>query len=145
MQLILYSCFGIMCYHSLLFPPVDLSKMSHHLLFVRLTPTGDIVFHGCITFSGCPLLCRSRAYLSYVLCWLCLITELCPTLCDPMDYSPTGSSVHGDSPGKKYWSGLPCPPPGDLPNPGTEPRSLELQVDSLPAEPPEKPYLGYKA
>ena len=34
-----------------------------------------------------------------------------------------------------YWSGLPCPPPGDLPNPGTEPRSPQLQVDSLPSEP----------
>ena len=35
------------------------------------------------------------------------------------------------------WSGLPCPPPGDLPNPGIEPRSPALQVDSLPSEPPE--------
>ena len=30
---------------------------------------------------------------------------------------------------QEYWSGLPCPPPGDLPNPGIEPRSPELQVD----------------
>ena len=36
-----------------------------------------------------------------------------------------------------YWSGLPCPPPGDLP--GIEPRSSSLQVDSLPLEPPGKP------
>ena len=34
---------------------------------------------------------------------------------------------------------LECPPPGDLPNPGTEPRSPALQVDSLPAEPEGKP------
>ena len=40
---------------------------------------------------------------------------------------------------QEYWSGLPCPPPGDLPNPGIEPRSPTLQVDSLPAEPPGKP------
>ena len=39
---------------------------------------------------------------------------------------------------QEYWSGLPCPPPGDLPNPGTEPRSSTLQADSLPAEPPGK-------
>ena len=32
--------------------------------------------------------------------------------------------------------GLPCPPPGDLPNPGIEPRSPALQVDSLTSEPP---------
>ena len=40
---------------------------------------------------------------------------------------------------QEYWSGLPCPLPGDLPNPGIEPRSPVLQVDSLPAEPPGKP------
>ena len=31
----------------------------------------------------------------------------------------------------EYWSGLPCPPPGDLPNPGVEPRSPALRADSL--------------
>ena len=43
--------------------------------------------------------------------------------------------------GQKYWSGLPCPPPGDLPNPGREPRSPALQAESLPSEPPGKPNL----
>ena len=42
-------------------------------------------------------------------------------------------------PRQEYWSGLPCPPPGNLPNPGMEPRSLALQVDSLPSELPGKP------
>ena len=36
---------------------------------------------------------------------------------------------------QEYWSGLPCPPPGDLPNPGIEPRSPALQADSLLSEP----------
>ena len=36
----------------------------------------------------------------------------------------------------EYWSGQPFPSPGDLPNPGIEPRSPTLQADSLPAEPP---------
>ena len=40
---------------------------------------------------------------------------------------------------QEYWSGLPSPPPRDLPNPGIEPRSPALQVDSLPSEPPGKP------
>ena len=40
---------------------------------------------------------------------------------------------------QEYWSGLPCPPPGDLPYPGIEPRSPELQADSLLSEPPGKP------
>ena len=127
-----------------------------------------------------------------------LVTQSCPTLCDPMNCSPPGSSVHGDSLGKntgvgshsllqrifltqgsnpslpqegflpseppreapversemkllsrvqlfaipltiayqappsvefsrqQYWSGLPFPSPGDLPNPGIEPRSPAL-------------------
>ena len=42
---------------------------------------------------------------------------------------------------QEHWSGLPCPPPGDLPNPGIKPRSPALQADSLPSEPPGKPSL----
>ena len=45
-------------------------------------------------------------------------------------------------PREEYWSGLPFPPPEDLPNPGIKPLSLaspELQVDSLPLVPPGKP------
>ena len=41
---------------------------------------------------------------------------------------------------QEHWSGLPCPPPGDIPDPGIEPRSPTLQADSLPSEPPHKPY-----
>ena len=40
---------------------------------------------------------------------------------------------------QEYWSGLPCCPPGDPINPGIEPRSPTLQVDSLLSEPPEEP------
>ena len=40
---------------------------------------------------------------------------------------------------QEYWSGLPWPPPGDLPSPGIEPGSPELKVDSLLFEPPGKP------
>ena len=39
----------------------------------------------------------------------------------------------------EYWSDWPFPSPGDLPNPGMEPRSPTFQVDSLPAEAPGKP------
>ena len=35
---------------------------------------------------------------------------------------------------QEYWSGLPFPSPGDLPDPGIEPESPELQADSLPTE-----------
>ena len=46
---------------------------------------------------------------------------------------------------KEYWSRLPFPSPGDLPDPGTEPRSPALQTDSLQIEPQEKPdsYMNY--
>ena len=39
----------------------------------------------------------------------------------------------------EYWSGLPCPPPRNLPNPRIKPRSPTFQVDSLPSETPGKP------
>ena len=39
---------------------------------------------------------------------------------------------------QEYWSGLPLPSPGDLPNPGTEPGSPALHADSLTSEPPGK-------
>ena len=41
---------------------------------------------------------------------------------------------------QEYWSGLPFPSPGDLPNPGIEPRSPALQADALTSEPPGKPW-----
>ena len=40
---------------------------------------------------------------------------------------------------QEYWSGLPFPSPGDLPNPGTESRFSTLQADSLSSEPPGEP------
>ena len=42
---------------------------------------------------------------------------------------------------QEYWSGLPFPSPGDLPNPGIKPRSPTLQADSSPSEPAMKPYI----
>ena len=43
---------------------------------------------------------------------------------------------------QEYWSGLPLPSPGDLPNPGIESGSPALQADSLPSELPGKPWLA---
>ena len=51
------------------------------------------------------------------------LLQWCLTLCEPRDCSPSGSSVMGLS-RQEYWSGLPCPPPGDLPDPGIEPESF---------------------
>ena len=41
---------------------------------------------------------------------------------------------------QEYWSGLPFPSPGDLLDPGIEPKSPTLQADSLPSEPAGKPH-----
>ena len=52
-------------------------------------------------------------------------------------------------PGQEYWSGLPCPPPGDLPDPGIKPSSpvsLALQADSVPLSHQRSPFnLGHDA
>ena len=66
------------------------------------------------------------------------VTQSCPTLCDPMDCMVYQAPLSMGFSRQEYWSGLPFPYPGDLPDPGIEPRSPTLQADSLPSEPPGK-------
>ena len=54
-----------------------------------------------------------------------LVSQFYATLCDPMDCSPQAPLSMGFS-GQEYWRGLPCLPPGDLPDPGIKPASLTL-------------------
>ena len=63
--------------------------------------------HTCITYIIHMYACGER---------LCMPARLCPAVCDPMDCSLPGSSVHGIS-RQEYWSGMPYPSPEDLPNP----------------------------
>ena len=76
---------------------------------------------------------------------LCLVIQLCPTLCSlwPHGPQPTRLLCPWGFSRQEYWSGLPCPPSGNLPNPGIEPRSPALQADSLPSDLPGKPILLY--
>ena len=67
-----------------------------------------------------------------------LVTQSCLTLATLWTVARQALLSMG-FPRQEYWSGLPCPPPGDLPNPGIKPRSPALQADSLPAELPGKP------
>ena len=61
-----------------------------------------------------------------------LVAKSCPMW--PHGLQPARRLCSWDSPGQEYWSGLPFPSPGDLPDPGSKPRSPELQADSLPTE-----------
>ena len=69
---------------------------------------------------------------------LCAVLSHSTTFCDPKDVARQAPLSMGFS-RQEYWSGLPCSPPEDLPNPGIKPRSPTLQVDSLLSEPPGKP------
>ena len=84
--------------------------------------------------ASCAQHPSSRRALS-VYCVLCLVTQLCPILHNPMGCSLPGYSVPWGFSRQEYWSGLPCPPPGDLPSPGTT-----SQVGPLPSEPPGKAF-----
>ena len=71
--------------------------------------------------------------------------QSCPTLCDPMDYSLPGSSIHGASPGKNTRVGYHTLLQGIFPTQGSNPGFPQisnpgfLQADSVPSEPPGKP------
>ena len=88
-----------------------------------------ILYH--LSHQGTPYMCTyvyEKVKVSHLV--------LCLPLCDPMDWSPPGSSMKFSR--QEYWSGLPFLSPGDLPNTEIKPRSPVLQADSLPAEPPGK-------
>ena len=70
-------------------------------------------------------------------CFLCLCVQSCPTLGNPTDCSPPGSSVRRISQ-QEYWSGLPFPSLEDLPDPGIKPVSSALAGRFFTTEPPGK-------
>jgi len=73
--------------------------------------------------------------------------QSCPTLCNPMNCSLRGSSVHGDSPGKNTGVGCHALLQGIFLTQGSNPHLLcllHMQVDSLPLSPPGKPNALYQ-
>ena len=66
------------------------------------------------------------------------ITQSCPTLFDPMDYSLHQTSLSMGFSRQEYQSGSPFPSSGNLSDPGIKPGSPTLQADALPSEPPGK-------
>ena len=71
---------------------------------------------------------------------LCLVAQSCLTLCDPMDLAHQAPPSMEFS-RQEYWSGLPFPSPGDLPDPGIEPGSPTFWADALLSEPPGSPLI----
>ena len=84
------------------FPPPSWIFQDHWMRFELLLIGMNYVYRACLPVK---------------------LLQLCPTPCDSMDCSPPDSSVHGFS-RQEYWSGLLCPPPGDLPDSDIEPVSL---------------------
>ena len=71
----------------------------------------------------------------------CSVTHLCLTLCNPMDYSfPLSVELSR----QEYWSRLPFPPPGDLPNPRIKPMPPAFAGRIFTTEPPGKHYMCKK-
>ena len=68
---------------------------------------------------------------------MCVSTQSCPTLCDPVDCRHAPLSM--GSPRQEYWNGLIFPPPGELPDSGIEPVCSALTGRFFTTEPPGKP------
>ena len=83
-----------------------------------------------LTLSVCPELPLLRVKMESLSC-VCLLATPWPVA----HQAPLSMGFSR----QEYWSRVPCPPPGDFPDPGTEPGSPALQADSLPSELPGKP------
>ena len=101
------------------YKPLYIKQINHKVL---LCSTGNYIQYLVINYNGKEFfktVCESHSVMS---------DSVTPTTIQAMEFSRP-----------EYWSGYPFPPPGDLFNPGIEPRSPALQVDSLPVEPQRKP------
>ena len=95
-----------------------------------------------VTYNLCPVWLQLRGshdFFPLVLCCAVLSHSIISDSFLPCGLQPARLLCSWAFSSQEYWSGLPCPPLGGLPNPGIEPRSPALQVDSLLSEPPWKP------
>ena len=97
---------------------------------VQIKITLSYIISHLLKWRGC--------YQKYIACVCCFISESCLILYDPMDCSPRGSSVCGDSPGKNTRVGCHASPRGCCQS-WDQTRSPAMQADSLPSEQPGKP------
>ena len=104
----------------------------HHLGWSKMHLCVCVCMCVCVCVCVCVYWVTQFSWVSQS-CQFSWVSQSCPTLCNPMDCSPPGSSVHEISQARILE--LPFPSPGDLPGPGTEPASPvspTLQTDSLP-------------
>ena len=77
-------------------------------------------------------------YADDMILYMCvLISQSCLTLCDPMETVAHQAPLSMEFSRQESWSELPFPFPGDLPDPGIEPKSPAVQADSLLTKPPK--------
>ena len=99
-------------------------QLSPHPFFPLMTLRAIYLEHKCPRHSPSPSVTlwptkeRLRFWTQH--CFICLVAKLCPTLLRPHGLSCQAPLSMGFS-RQEYWSGLPFPSPGDLPNPGIEP------------------------
>ena len=114
-------------------PGLALDKM--RMVIMLVTRKHECCF---LKLSVKPALCNCNV-LKLRWSWVSvLVTHSCPTLSIPWTVGHQVPLSMGFS-RQEYWSWLPFPSPGELPDPGIQPWSLTLQADSLPSEPPGKP------
>ena len=102
-----------------------------------LVPLSFFPFCSLASEGSLWILTQAVFFCLFVCLFLRLVTHSCLTLCNLMNCSPPGSSVHGILQARILeW--VPFPSPGNLPEPGIEPGSPALQADSLLFEPPGK-------
>jgi len=99
----------------------------HCAFIVDISWTRGLAHWSCFNTSFCI---KTASIIKEVTAAAAKSLQSHPTLCDPVVGSPPGSPSMGFS-RQEHWSGLPFPSPGDLPNPGIEPRSPALQADAL--------------
>ena len=100
----------------------DICHIMSETLILDCPATGKMDTSQYLIFQVLSI-CHVLLNVSFTPCMHAKSLQLCSTLCDPIDHSPPSFSVHRIS-RQEYWSGLPCPPPGGLPDPVIEPVTL---------------------
>ena len=99
-----------------------------------------------IALQCCVIYCHTLTWISHKYTWVSYVCKWVKSLSRVRLFATPWTVAHQAPPSmgfsrQEYWSGLPIPSPGDLPNPGIEPRSPTLWADALTSEPPGKPCL----